>query len=519
MIKPSSTHYYSPKRLAVVCSGMLFTLSSFPLHAAKPAFQAPFPCGQKWDISTYANHGPDPDSLDMIRRNDEGKNAALGQPVVASAAGTVVFDKTWGSGDKEGERWVYIDHPGGWRTAYIHQSDEPGQPRLAIGRKIAQGEIIGRTDKSGSPSVHQHYTQIKDPQEDAQALAGLDWQSVLRDGTAQRAAFNGKMVATHENDPSMWDLIGEANVEKLTSKNCAGNSFVRWNRDGQNYILRYKPTTGHVRINRLSTSGDNNTQTGQESWSRRWHIIAPFYAKSGATPHIIKYDFASGKLAFAEIDPDNKGTNVIADFDIYAGWTHLVPFDIGGTPHFIAYDSRYGHFNIDRIADSNDTFSAVRKTKLGTGFTHIIPYKEGGARYVILYKGGSGNMRITRLLPGVGESGTTINLDKKWNKTRRKGWTHFAVLPREGNQYLFGYDSNTGLAKTWLIEPGGKGLQPVNQFDWPNHYASITGYNDNGSGYILASKLGNGTTRKLRLKKDASGFDEVFQGAWAKGYK
>ena len=55
----------------------------------KPKFQMPFMYRQTWRASTYDGHAPDQDSIDLIRFSG-GKNVSLGEPVFASADGTVV---------------------------------------------------------------------------------------------------------------------------------------------------------------------------------------------------------------------------------------------------------------------------------------------------------------------------------------------------------------------------------------------------------------------------------------------
>jgi murein DD-endopeptidase MepM/ murein hydrolase activator NlpD len=78
----------------------------------RPLFQMPVPCGQTWDVSTYNGHWPDEDSIDMAERADDGDDISEGEPVLASAAGTVIDVVTSPGGDHR----VYLDHGDGWAT-------------------------------------------------------------------------------------------------------------------------------------------------------------------------------------------------------------------------------------------------------------------------------------------------------------------------------------------------------------------------------------------------------------------
>ena len=156
-----------PSKLAVFVS--LVCLIANAALAAKPEFQAPYSCGQEWRFTTY-NIPDDPSTADDESKKHgdfaidavqhDGSNV-IGdrQPTRASAPGTIVFDYTWPSGDKQGERWIFIDHKDGWRTQYVHLAEQPNKPRFKIGRKVAMGEIIGITSNSGTTGVHLHYTQ------------------------------------------------------------------------------------------------------------------------------------------------------------------------------------------------------------------------------------------------------------------------------------------------------------------------------------------------------------------------
>ena len=117
-------------------------------------------------------HWPDEDSIDLAS-GDDGDNISEGEPVLASAAGTVseVFTTDVGTATHR----VYIDHGGGWVTHYIHIEV---LPPLSVGDHVDQGEQIGRTFNSGADAMHLHYTQ-------------------LADGQAVRISFNGEPIDTH----------------------------------------------------------------------------------------------------------------------------------------------------------------------------------------------------------------------------------------------------------------------------------------------------------------------------------
>ena len=118
----------------------------FSAHAA-PNFQLPFPCNQTWSGQTRTNHSRQR-SIDFNRAND------LGDPVVASAAGTVIVVRNLG-GTSYGH-YVVIDHGGGWTTYYAHLNSWS----VSVGQRVSLGQRIGTVGSTGgSTGPHLHYEQ------------------------------------------------------------------------------------------------------------------------------------------------------------------------------------------------------------------------------------------------------------------------------------------------------------------------------------------------------------------------
>lgn len=123
-----------------------------PAHAEPVAdYEVPFPCGQQWTGSTRAKHSPSRFSVDWNRPDD------LGDPVVASAPGTVTTAQT--SGSSGYGRYVVVDHGGGESTLYAHLQAVTVQ----LGQRVDQGVQLGLLGSTGNSSgPHLHYEQRLD---------------------------------------------------------------------------------------------------------------------------------------------------------------------------------------------------------------------------------------------------------------------------------------------------------------------------------------------------------------------
>ncbi|GII79052.1 hypothetical protein Sru01_40340 [Sphaerisporangium rufum] len=163
-----------------------------PASAATPAFQLPFPCGQKWQLNSWG-HAP---ALDMVKEPDQtGTNGAL---LIAPAAGTVkqsFYHSNAGN-------MIQIDHGGGHFTTYIHLQSRA----VSVGQKVQQGQAIGRVGATGPTSngtPHLHYEQAYDANHDGYASWG--------EAGSERviATFNGVQYGQANNRE--WNNVTSAN--------------------------------------------------------------------------------------------------------------------------------------------------------------------------------------------------------------------------------------------------------------------------------------------------------------------
>ena len=160
----------------------------------KPLFQMPFMCHQTWRASTRDEHAPDPDSIDLLRFKG-ASNISAGEPVFASADGTVVEAYDTDSEDPPYGSVVTIDHDGVWKTQYVHLNDA-----LSVKKddKVVCGQRIGSVGSIAGLAPHLHYVQMKN-------------------GKAGRVAFDGVAIGVHAGAKKP---DGTYPTQNLTSANC-----------------------------------------------------------------------------------------------------------------------------------------------------------------------------------------------------------------------------------------------------------------------------------------------------------
>jgi Peptidase family M23 len=185
----------------IVMAGVLLPATS---AVAAPTFKVPFPCGQTWSGQTRTTHSP-ANAIDFNRTDD------LGDPVVASAPGTVVTVRNLG--DTSYGRYVVVDHGGGYASYYAHLSSFSA----TVGEHVGYGEVIGYVGSSGNSSgPHLHYEQRSG-------------------GSAIQVRFNGTLAL-------YWG------TRNYTSDNGCGGYAATVNTAGDPLTVRSGPGTGYAAV-------------------------------------------------------------------------------------------------------------------------------------------------------------------------------------------------------------------------------------------------------------------------------
>lgn len=467
----------------------------------RPYFVAPFSCAQVWDASTYCSnekcHYPNADAIDLAQRDDDLNNISEGEPVLASAAGEIMDSKII-----DGGYWINIDHGDGWMSQNIHMElDEPFP--FPKGRKVAAGEQLARTSKTGSSTIHQHYSQRYDTDGDGQNHDG------------RRIRFNGAAINTHEGNKDSYGTWGSDKAEKILSENCAGNFFPGWNQGGVRYHQIYRPENGQTKILKTNANGAAMETVWEGQWTRRWTHFIPFYQKGNDHPHTIVYKSSTGKVSFLRMKLNGAGVTNLSSGTWYKGWTNFAPFTLSGDPYFLAYDSVHGHAVIDKIHPTGDGSTKVYDKNWIKGRTQIVPFKIGRSQYMLLYKGGDGDVKIIKL----SKNGNSVKDESVWSGKWTSGYTNIVPIYHEGRQYLFAYKAASGKSKLIKINSGAQGVTTSANMNWTRGWTAFSPYYHNGAGHMLIYKTGSGQAKTVRLKPNGTGVDTVWEKSWRPGWK
>ncbi|WP_395374209.1 M23 family metallopeptidase [Marinicella sp. W31] len=501
---------------------LCFSYTTFSAtESDRPHFLAPYSCGQSWDAGTYSTHKPDPDSVDFgLWRDSDDKfplneeNRSKGQPVLASAAGIVIDDLLVNTPEFGLERHVYLDHGDDWYTHYVHLQRSPAP--LLPGRRIAQGEKIGRTGRTGTVEFnhHIHYTQMKNdvyPPQSSNWLGGG-----FGNGQAVRVKLNGQLIDTHASNPSSLGTYFTNDAERIISRNCPGNSFIHWDDDDLDYLLRYKPSERKARIMRLNKNGQGATTTAQlNDWNKTWTHFAMFYATSGR-PHLIQYNTALGKASFGRLDREGAGiTNLTTSTHWHKGWTQVKTFLLGDYNYVLTYDSQSGMFNISRIHNDSRGVTTIYHDTQHPGWTSIVPFDGDGGQYLLFYSGGRGTITIQRV------SGNRDNLSMHhvWSAQRKPGWTSLELVKDRGDSFLLGYNITEGTGKIWQLSYNGNGITSRSEFSLRDDWTNVTTYSENIHGRVLFYDASSGDVRIKAVDNGGIGITSKWSGDWDDGWR
>jgi Peptidase family M23 len=478
--------------LAGVTAAFLVTSVEAETAGPQPPFQMPVPCGQTWDASTYKEHwNGDQDAIDLAQRDRNNANISEGEPALAAAAGVV--DEVYTSSN--GEHRVFLDHGGGWKTAYVHLES---LPPLKVGQQIAQGEMVGRISNSGAESMHLHYQHH-------------------RDDTLARISFNGVPIDTYAGNKNSWGTWGSGDAEELTSMNCAGNSFVPFTMNAARYALIYKPGStegpgGPAKIVRLGFDGKGVTTTFSGYLGQRLTHLVPFTA--GIQAHFFDYKASTGDVRFFRFNLKGEGMTLLSSGKWWKGWTHFTPLTLGGKPYFLAYDSLHGYANVDRISVDGSGSTKIYGDTWTKGWTLFVPYVMGPKQYVLLYKGGTGEAKVVEVSP----SGDTVTVTTVWTGMFSSGWTQLVPLEHKGTVRLLGYRATTGEVSYGKLRSNGQGSEPLGSATWNGIWTVFTPFLQDGSGVVMIYRADTGTVETRKLNDAGTGSSSLWIGSWTTGW-
>lgn len=144
---------------ATISAGVAVAVPHAAEAGTRPAFKAPFTCGQTWRGSAWTSfNGKTHSPLKSVDWNWGSGDEDNGKAVRASAGGTVEVAGNVGPGYGH---MVLIKHgSSGWKTRYAHLKVD--SITVTKGQQVSQGQLIGRVGKSGGQdSSHLHYEQIE----------------------------------------------------------------------------------------------------------------------------------------------------------------------------------------------------------------------------------------------------------------------------------------------------------------------------------------------------------------------
>ncbi len=242
-----STHRTARRPLAVAVACLTLVALAGPVAAAaKPKFQMPFACGERWEGSTRASHSPSSLSIDWNRdSSDEGS------PVVASASGIVT--SVINLGNSSYGLYIVVDHGGGWTSLHAHLL----RSFVVVGQRVDQGQLIALLGNSGGSSgAHLHYEQ---------RLDRIDQHAVFN---AVRFAYNTWLSSRNCVDvPVTGDWNGDrASDLGVFRRQQAGGVFRKRMPDGSSVLTSFgratdEPIVGDWNGNGQSDPGVFNRMT------------------------------------------------------------------------------------------------------------------------------------------------------------------------------------------------------------------------------------------------------------------
>jgi hypothetical protein len=319
--------------IATLFTAALFIVGLSSPAMAAPALQLPFPCGQKWQLNTWA-HAP---ALDMVKEPDQV--GTEGAPVLAAAAGTV--DRVFN--DEGGGNVVQIHHGGGYYTTYIHLQSFAVSARDTV----EQGTVIGKVGRTGENSnnhPHLHFELGYDANGDGRASWGFEGAERIK------PTFNG--VTYGQADGMEWDNVESHNCGQVSPKGKASVYGVL--------------ADGRLTYTAIDAASGKRIEGAEVS-----SVALGFKAKALAALNyntlLVTEEGTAGRLYRVDVISVKEGVTYSTPVLLGTGWTHdLLAYD-GSNYLFGIADGALRRYKL--TADKPVLANITGNTLVGSGFT------------------------------------------------------------------------------------------------------------------------------------------------------
>lgn len=176
-------------------------------------------------------------------------------------------------------------------------------------------------------------------------------------------------------------------------------------------------------------------------------VLMPF--QLGSTAYFLA-SAADGLISVNRLNQRGAGVTSSYASRSAPGWTHLASFTLDDQPAYLAYQARTGRVAIGRINADGSLPAPDWTGAISSRFTSIEPFTLGSRQYFLCYYAPDGYARIYLLLPAP-------SLQLAWWGHWTPGWTSIASSDLAGQARHLLYNSTDGAAEivTYQGDPAG----------------------------------------------------------------
>ncbi|MFF4102773.1 M64 family metallopeptidase [Streptomyces sp. NPDC001903] len=200
---------------------------------------------------------------------------------------------------------------------------------------------------------------------------------------------------------------------------------------------------------------ETNHSLGTGSIGAGWSSLVPF--ELGGTLHYLGHQAGSGAQAIFAM---NEFATVLTPTHTtppgHATHTHVVTLHVAGAPHYIGYDYLSGDAGLFRLDSATADPVPVNTMQWGRGHTAVVALMIRGEPHAMTYRMHTGEVMIRRLTP----TGFTMAFASRsgfWKRTI----THVAPLDIDHQPYLVRYSGIDGSAYIHYVREDATGVDPV----------------------------------------------------------
>jgi hypothetical protein len=297
------------------------------------------------------------------------------------------------------ERYLYFSLMFGESGNNIKRLYVLAPPTLDMGGSLSGNEMLWTIQYDGNSGDVQIASTLQDNHQGC-VVKDTNWSTGWTSfegyyvGGDPHLFLQKESAGTAKIHPLDWDgYMNSATKDDTWSS--GWDRFGTWEHGGSTYLFHYKSgsnSSGLARVARLTNSGDTDCCDEDEYWSTGWMVN--LYSLSSGANYLFRYLPTTGQVRIMNLDSGTFGSEISNEMWAISSYTHFDSANISGNSFFFRLDN-VGQIDILPIQTSGTLGSSIATISTNIAdWSHMLTYNIEGRLMIYVYRTTDGYFEV-----------------------------------------------------------------------------------------------------------------------------